>query len=548
VPGKKGGTLHVMSNGDVDFVDPGAAYYQFSYIMTYATQRPLYSYKPSDAAKAVPDFAASQPVVSNGGKTITIKIRPGVHFSPPVNREATAADVKYAIERGYNPHVANGYVGAYFGSVIGAKGATGGNISGIQTPNKDTIVFQLDKPEASTVIGALSLPISAPVPKEYASKYDAMKTPNQYGFHQVATGPYMIQNNAAGNTVGYTPGRKILLVRNPNWNASTDYRKAYVNQIEFDEGNTDAIGTSRSILSGSGMVNGQADFNPPPQILKQLSTGSQANQLTIGPQTGRVRYVAMNTTIKPFDNVNVRRAVAAAMNRTAMRQQMGGPVAGEIPTHFLPATIPGYAQAGGAKGPGYDFLAHPSGDLALAHSYMKKAGYPSGKYTGGGTFTMVSDNTSPTKDAAQVAEQAFTALGFHIKLVQVTHDSMYTKFCNVPAQKVAICPSVGWQKDFPDPASMLEPTFKGSNILPTNNSNWPQFNDSAVNSAMDAADPLTNPAQRAAAFGKIDRMITDQVPGVPWLWDKTTGIRSQNVNGVINDFNASWDLSFTSLK
>jgi peptide/nickel transport system substrate-binding protein len=147
-----------------------------------------------------------------------------------------------------------------------------------------------------------------------------------------------------------------------------------------------------------------------------------------------------------------------------------------------------------------------------------------------------------------VASKAFTALGFRTKLVQVTHDSMYTKFCQVPAQKVAICPSVGWQKDFPDPASMLEPTFKGTNILPTNNVNWPQFKDSSVDSAMDKADPLTDPAPRQEAFGQIDTQITEQAPGVPWLWDKTLGIRSKDVNGVINAFNASWDVSFSSLK
>ncbi len=548
VAGKPGGTLHIMSNGDVDYIDPGAAYYQFSFIVTYATQRPLFSYKPQDAAKATPDLAAAPAQVSADGKTITIKIRPGVKFSPPVNREVTSADVKYALERGFNPHVASGYAGAYFGDIVGAKGATGGDISGIQTPDDRTIVFKLTKAKAAIVIGALSLPLSAPVPKSYAAKYDKMKTPNQYGFYQVATGPYMVQNNASGKLTGYTPARKIVLVRNPSWVRSTDYRPAYLDRIEVNEGNSDAVGTARRILDGSAMVNAQADFNPPPQILKSLSTGSQADQLVVGPQTGRVRYVAMNTTIKPFDDANVRKAVAAAMDRAAMRQTMGGPLTGDIPTHFLPATIPGYAEAGGAEGPGLDALSKPAGDIELAQSYMKKAGYPSGKYTGGQSFQMVSDNTAPTKDAAQVAEKAFVALGFKIKLVQVTHDSMYTKFCQVPAQKVAICPSVGWLKDFPDGSAMLEPTFKGTNILPTNNVNWPQFRDKAVDAAMDKADPITDTAERSQAFGEIDKQITEQVPGVPWLWDKTLGIRAKDVVGVINSFNASWDISYTSLK
>ena len=65
---------------------------------------------------------ASEPAqISEGGKTITVHIRKGVHFSPPVNREVTSADVAYAIERGANRNVANPYFEAYFSSLVGAK-------------------------------------------------------------------------------------------------------------------------------------------------------------------------------------------------------------------------------------------------------------------------------------------------------------------------------------------------------------------------------------------------------------------------------------------
>ena len=65
-------------------------------------------------------------------------IRKGVRFSPPVNRDVTSVDVKYAIERGFATSVANGYAGAYFRDIVGAPAkATKAvpNITGIQTPN-----------------------------------------------------------------------------------------------------------------------------------------------------------------------------------------------------------------------------------------------------------------------------------------------------------------------------------------------------------------------------------------------------------------------------
>ena len=56
----------------------------------------------------------------------------------------------------------------------------------------------------------------------------------------------------------------------------------------------------------------------------------------------------------------------------------------------------------------------------------------------------------------------------------------------MPKEKVAICPNVGWFKDFADPQSMLDPTFNGKNILEQGNVNWPQLNDPAINAAMKA--------------------------------------------------------------
>ena len=136
----------------------------------------------------------------------------------------------------------------------------------------------------------------------------------------------MVQNDKSGNPIGYQPGKRIVLVRNPNWNPSTDYRPAYLDRIVVSEGNSDPIAASRRILSGSSLVNSQADFNVPPQIIKQIAQGaaSQKKQFVAGTSTGRVRYVSLNTTIKPFDNADVRKAITAAMDRNALRQKLGG--------------------------------------------------------------------------------------------------------------------------------------------------------------------------------------------------------------------------------
>ena len=96
-----------------------------------------------------PDLAAGPPKVSADGKTITIQIKRGIHYAPPVNREVVADDVKYALERGFSGNVGNGYAGLYFGSIKGAPSEpTDGvpDIPGIETPDAHTIVLKLTKP------------------------------------------------------------------------------------------------------------------------------------------------------------------------------------------------------------------------------------------------------------------------------------------------------------------------------------------------------------------------------------------------------------------
>ena len=113
---KTGGTLTVLASGDVDYLDPGQDYYQFGYQVEYSVNRTLYSFGADDQ-DARPDLATAAPEVSPDGKTITVHIRKGIKYAPPVNREVTSKDIKYAIQRGFSAHVPSAYAFLYFGSI-----------------------------------------------------------------------------------------------------------------------------------------------------------------------------------------------------------------------------------------------------------------------------------------------------------------------------------------------------------------------------------------------------------------------------------------------
>jgi peptide/nickel transport system substrate-binding protein len=119
----------------------------------------------------------------------------------------------------------------------------------------------------------------------------------------------------------------------------------------------------------------------------------------------------------------------------------------------------------------------------------------------------------------------------------------------VPKAKVNVCPNVGWGKDFFDPQSMLDPTFNGKNIVPSGNVNTAQVNDPKINSEIEKAKTITNPTDRATAWGNLDKQVTDQSYFLTWTWDNYVGLMGTNVKGVQNAFNGgAWDLAYSSLK
>jgi peptide/nickel transport system substrate-binding protein len=544
--GKKGGKLEQLGSTDVDFMDPGQTYYTAGYQVLYATQKTLYSFKPGDT-DAQPDLAEGAPKISDDKKTVTVELKKGVKFAPPVNREIQAKDVKYAFDRAFSKNVPNQYT-TYFNFIKGAPSTPGAvkDIPGVKLDPSDPykITFELSKAQGVPFAAALVMPITAPVPEEYASKFDK-QSPSTYNEHVVASGPYMVENDASGKLTGYKTGKSIHLIRNKNWDKSKDFRPAYLDEVLMRTNATDANVAGRQVLQGQNLT---FDANPPAQVLKRVVQQDKEQLKTV--PSGGFRWFPLNMSIKPLDNINVRKAILAGFDRDAARKARGGKFVGPTGTHFIPPGIDGFEEAGGLKGPGFDFLntGNQNGDPALATKYMKAAGYKSGKYDGNQELLMVTSNVDPGKAQAEVAKAQLEKLGFKIRLRTVPQDAVYTEWCQQPKKKIAVCGSAGWFKDFNDPQSMLDPTFKGSNISPSGgNNNLAELNDPKIDAAMNKA-ALLEGEERNKAWADIDKMITAQAPAVPFVWDNANLIHSKNVNGVANQYFTAFDFSFTSIK
>ena len=224
--GVRGGTLRVLSNRSLTGLSGlDTAGYA---LLARAYARTLYGYNlsgpPEQATVPVPDMARGPPQVSADQRTYTFRLRTGVRYAPPVNREVTAQDFITAIERLYDKAFPSpGQV--YADLIAGARrfgAGTASRISGLSAPDAHTIQITLDQP-AGDFLSILAQPFFAPVPGEYAAGYTVG---DNYSGHVAGSGPYTLDI--------YIPGRWIVLVRNPNWDPATDpLREAWVDRIEI---------------------------------------------------------------------------------------------------------------------------------------------------------------------------------------------------------------------------------------------------------------------------------------------------------------------------
>jgi peptide/nickel transport system substrate-binding protein len=117
-----------------------------------------------------PDLATETPTPTDNGLTYTFKLKSGVKFGPPLSRAITSKDVAYAFQRINAAPLVAQYGFYYYGVVKGMDGkakSADQKISGIETPDDQTIIFHLTK-ATGDFLYRLAMPATGPIPEEVA--------------------------------------------------------------------------------------------------------------------------------------------------------------------------------------------------------------------------------------------------------------------------------------------------------------------------------------------------------------------------------------------
>ena len=418
--GVRGGTLQVLSGGDIIGLDTAVNYTPDGLAIARPYARTLYGYNlsgpPEQQTVPVPDIASSYQL-SADRRTYTFTLRPGVRYAPPVNREVTATDFITAIQRFYDKKTPSD--GQQYADLIAGARAFGAGkasrISGLAAPDARTLQITLDKP-GGDFLSILTQSLFAPVPEEYAAAYTVGAN---YDGHVVGSGPYYLTT--------YDPGRLVMLDRNPNWDPATDpLRRAWVDRIQVKLGVTIAS-IQRAI------EHDEADLSltshvPQSQLAALRADPQRSRRLAVNT-TGCQWFLALGTNPKAgaIADVRVRQAVNYAIDKVAYRDAIAGRYApnGELASTILAPGSLGYRP--------YNLYPSPGGrgDPAKARALLAAAGYPKGL-----TLSFATLGSDRFAAARKPIEESLARAGIHLKPKLYEGDALYEKSLWIPAKRL----------------------------------------------------------------------------------------------------------------
>jgi peptide/nickel transport system substrate-binding protein len=511
-----------------------------------------YKHQPGAAGnELIGDLATSVPKPTDNGLTYTYHLRSGVKFGPPVNRAVTSKDVAYALTRLANPKDGGQY--PFYYTVI--KGwnefATGKakSISGISTPNNSTLVIHLTQKTGDFNL-RMSMPATAPIPQEVGKCFEGK--PGDYGRDVISSGPYMLQGAPAVNISscaaikpmsGYdgANGNHIILVRNPNYDQSTDqYRKNYIDTFKFLV-NSNADDIFAKVQAGQYQ---DEVSSPAPKTIRQYATDPNLKPRMIPNVGDRTNYLSMNLTQAPFDDIHIRKAMNFIIDKAALQKAWGGPIPGSVATHIVPSTLLNGQLAE------YDPYSTPneSGDLAKAQAEVKQSKYDPGK-TGKCTASAcknvltIADTRGVDTRMVPVLEADAAKIGITLKVRAI--NGAYPTI-QTPSKNIPFAERPSWGKDYADPYTFFAELFDSNTIIKSGNTNYslvgvtPQIAakvgatgnlknvPSVDNEIADCSGKLGG--DRTNCWADVDRKLMESVvPWVPYLWPNNVFIIAPNV-------------------
>ena len=496
----RGGELHLASFADIKSLDPAVA----SDTLTGEAIELIYAglVDFDDQGHVVPDLAELFER-SDDGTVYRFFLREGIRFHD--GSLLTAHDAKRSIERALNPDTPNSFA-SFYDRIVGFDDYTqrhAEHLEGVIVEGERVLAVHLREVDAS-FLAAFAMQVLRPVCPSAGDRYDDTWAP-------CGAGPFKLDT--------WDRGRSIRVVRFDQWWQPS---KPYLDALTYTY-------SMNQVTQRFKLEQGDMDIDRELSLSDIFRYQNDARWTPLGAydEIPSINGEEMNVEMPPFDNVEIRRAVATAIDRLQL-QKLKTPSLVPLYRTLVPI-LGGDDPAFPAQR--YDY------DAALEH--MKRAGYPYDPKTGQGGWPKVI--TYPTykqglnEYTAQVLQQQLAKIGIRIEIKVVSYPTylMMTKTRGA----VALAP-VGWQQDFPDPSDFFEPIFATSAINDEDSNNGSFYSNPKLDELLVRGRKELDPLVRKKLYDEADAIICDEAPWAMEYQYRYYGIHQPYVRGI--RWNAVW--------
>lgn len=535
---KDGGTLYVLTYQEgASTLDPQRVYTGAELGAWGSTfTRTLTSYKPvagKDGTTLVADMATDLGTASDDLKTWSFTLRDGILWED--GSEVTCADIAYGVSRTFAAEVTAGegpmYALSYldipegdsdFGSAYPGPWLADADQQALfdeaVSCDGKTITFNLKVPVAdfNYTVGLLAF---APVPKD-------QDTADQYGSKPFSNGPFKVES--------YEEGKELVLVRNENWDESTDeIREPKVDKIVWQFGLDEAVIDERMLADSGDDKNAIVYGGILPENLQTVFGDDTLKDRRTDGFDGFVTYSMFNVEL--VSCVEVRQAVWLALDREALRTAAGGPFTGEFAKSFVaPLLAADYEPAKLVDGLNEDGTPNVEAAKAKLEEAKTKCPEVHARATEDGLRFDHPDSDTWKKNIA-IWIESLGAAGIKIVDNPIEPSKYYATINGDRGDLMR----AGWAADWANASTVIPELFgEGGGFNYHNNEGDAAFAE--FQAKVDEAKAETDRGAQSKLWKELNQYVIDQVWSIPGSATKSQNLVGSNVRGAYQWLPFGW--------
>jgi oligopeptide transport system substrate-binding protein len=428
----------------------------------------------------VPDIAESWDK-SEDGTVYTFQLRRGVLFHKE-DRQVTASDVKYSMERALDPDTQSTVAEVYLGDIVGVEEFVDGDadeVTGIEVVDNYTLRITIDAPKPY-FLAKLTYPTAFVVDRRQVEDSTCFSGTN-WQRHPNATGPFKLKEWDLGQRIVLEPNSRYQL------GAPSLGRAVYtlgggsaITMYENDEID----------VTGVGLNDIESVRDPAHSLNKEFQEAPRMD----------IWYIGFNVGEPPFDDVKVRQAFAHAIDKDKLIEVVLLDAVVEA-DGILPPGIPGFNE----NLQGLKFDPERAQQLLDESTYGGPEGLPDIEIASSGRGASV----GPVSEAILFMWEENLGVEISVRQTEFAtflgdlHDGEFQMF------------ELGWVADYPDPENFLKIQFYSGST-----NNYSQYANAEVDDLLEQADTETDEARRLSLYQQSEQIIVNEAPWIPLFHDK----------------------------